>query len=99
MKTSYLDPIVSEYNKLEPIAARLAEISKELEDCESQLPSLSDGDLSSGDDGTGIVNVLNEEEEIMVYTLSGMGQTMKKEDLKSLPKGTYIVNGKKVMLK
>lgn len=36
---------------------------------------------------------------VVVYTLGGVKQTMKKDDLKSLPSGVYIVNGKKFVVK
>ena len=38
-------------------------------------------------------------EAVTVYTLEGKGQTMKKADVQSLPKGIYIVDGQKVVVK
>ena len=41
----------------------------------------------------------NDAETVTVYTLEGKGQTMKKADVQSLPKGIYIVDGQKVVVK
>ena len=49
---------------------------------------------------TSISGVLNADAEtVMVYTISGRGQAMKKADIKLLPKGIYIVDGQKVVVK
>ena len=44
-------------------------------------------------------NAATDAETVTVYTLEGKGQTMKKADVQSLPKGIYIVDGKKVVVK
>lgn len=38
-------------------------------------------------------------DDVKVYTIGGVGRTMKKDGLKSLPKGIYIVNGRKYIVK
>lgn len=49
---------------------------------------------------TGIINAINDDKgDVVVYTISGMKQKMKHSDLKHLPKGVYIINGKKYMVK
>ena len=49
---------------------------------------------------TGIINAINDDKgDVVVYTISGMKQKMKRSDLKHLPKGVYIINGKKYMVK
>ena len=51
---------------------------------------------------TGIANnIYNKTELVDVYTIDGAKQLSKasKEDIKALPKGVYIVNGKKLVIK
>lgn len=51
---------------------------------------------------TGIANnIYNKTELVDVYTIDGVKQLSKasKEDMKALPKGVYIVNGKKLVIK
>ena len=50
---------------------------------------------------TGIEEIMSENETITIYTLTGIKvlETSDKNDVKSLPAGYYIVNGKKVMVK
>ena len=51
-------------------------------------------------DITGIENIIaTDTDDVTVYTLNGIKQTMKKNELKSLPKGIYIINGKKILIK
>ena len=47
------------------------------------------------------MNVYNKTELVDVYTIDGAKQLSKasKEDIKALPKGVYIVNGKKLVIK
>ena len=97
VESSCLLPVIDEYNGLASIDTRLAQIGEELERCKSQLQSCSD-EIDAII--TGIVKVVDVESEYMiVYTLNGQPHSVKKNELMSLPKGIYIVNGKKVLIK
>lgn len=96
-KYSHLDPIASDYEDLEKIEQELIQINKELGDLEAQLQAVSDEVNAIV---TSISSVTNSNTEmVIVYTIDGKSQTMKKSNLKSLPKGIYIVDGKKVVVK
>ena len=97
VESSYLQPIVSEYQKLEDIETRLVQIGEELKKCKAQIQGCSD-EIDAII--TEIATVVNTESEyIIVYTLNGLPYSVKKDELMSLPKGIYIVNGKKVLIK
>ena len=51
------------------------------------------------EDITSISGVNANSEVVIVYTISGKRQVMKKDDLKLLPKGLYIINGRKHVVK
>ena len=91
--TTCLTPVAGEHQALEPISPRLAEIAQELEDCKAKLQSQADVIDAIITDISTIGN--DENEDVTVYTLNGLKQTMKRKELKSLPSGIYIINGKK----
>ena len=51
------------------------------------------------EDITSILGVNADSEIVTVYTISGKRQVMKKSELNLLPKGIYIVNGRKYVVK
>lgn len=95
IESSCLNPVISDYQGLEEIEPRLVQISEELEECEVQFQSCAN---EISDIITGIADIINAE-TIVVYTMNGFKQTMQKNDLKSLPNGIYIINGKKYVVK
>ncbi|MDE7117213.1 MAG: hypothetical protein K2O61_01055, partial [Bacteroidaceae bacterium] len=97
VESSCLLPVIDEYNGLVSIDTRLAQIGEELDKCESQLQSCSDEIDAIITEIVKVVGV--ESEYIIVYTLNGQPHSVKKDELMSLPKGLYIVNGKKVLIK
>lgn len=96
-ETACLTPVTGEYQALEPISPRLAEIAQELEECKAQLQAQADAIDAII---TGISTIGNDEnEDVIVYTLNGLKQTIKRKELNSLPNGIYIISGKKYVVK
>ena len=96
-KTSYLNPVIADYEDLGQIESKLVEIGKELDGLNVQF-QLWSNEVNAVI--TGIFNpAASDTEYVIVYTIGGRGQVMKKDNLKSLPKGIYIINGKKHVVK
>ena len=98
MKRQYLNPVIIDYDglALEKTTARLAQIGEELEGLKTLFLSYADEVEAII---TGVPIVKADAKHVIVYTIGGRRQVMKKSELKLLPKGLYIINGKKVWMK
>lgn len=92
----YMDNIIAMYEFLKRYEEKLYEIRRMLNSWQEEYRSYYDKVKAI----TGISDIVNAATDtVIVYTLDGKHQVMKKADLKLLPKGIYIINGQKVVVK
>lgn len=96
MKDYYLNPIVDDYNEMVRISQRFTEIGEELSKYQLKLNGIAKEIESLV---SAIENVVMSDSDVIVVNLRGERMTMKSIQTKALPKGIYIINGKKHVLK
>lgn len=96
VKSSCLTPIVSDYEGLNPLMQELVQIGKELDALEQTFQSYVDAVNAAI---TNISGINADAEMVTVYTIDGKWQVLKKNELYLLPRGLYIINGKKHVVK
>jgi len=96
MKDYYLNPIIDDYNEMVRISQRFTEIGEELSKYQSKLSEIAkEIELLI----SAIKTVVMSDGNVMVVNLRGERMTMKSTQIKTLPKGIYIVNGKKYIVR
>jgi len=96
MKDYYLNPIIDDYNDMVIISERYSEIGEELSKYQLQLESVAKEIDSSV---SGIEQITMSDGDVIVVNLRGERLTIKSNQIKTLPKGIYIVNGRKCVVK
>ena len=97
MYKNYIEPITIDYNTLWQIESRIHQIGVELETYKKKLQNVSaeiNEHITSG-----IETIASTDGSIIAYTLKGERLIIKASQVKSLPKGIYIINGKKYNVK
>ena len=102
IESSYLIPIQKEYQSLAQTEERLMQIEDSLMELGRRLRDLFYYwiDRIDGMVPTGIEDSINTDadDEVTVYDMKGVARIMKGSNVKNLPKGIYIINGKKVYM-
>ena len=96
MKDYYLNPIIEDYNAMLVISQRYTEIGEELSKYQLKLNEITK-EIDSVISGVGNV-VISTNNNVIVVNLRGERLTVKSSQIKTLPKGIYIVNGRKYVV-
>jgi len=96
MKDYYLNPIIDDYNEMVRISQRFTEIGEELSKYQTKLSGIAK-DIETTI--SGIEPILMSESDVIVVSLRGERMTVKSSQIRALPKGIYIINGKKFVVK
>ena len=96
MKDYYLNPIIDDYNEMVRISQRFTEIGEELSKYQTKLSGIAK-DIETTI--SGIEPILMSEGDVIVVSLKGERMTVKSSQIRALPKGIYIINGKKFVVK
>ena len=97
MEDYYLNPIIDDYNDMVNIFSRFTEIGDELSNYQQELNALSK-EINSTVTGIWQITKSNDD-NVVVVGVMGERFTIKQSVIHTLPKGVYIVDGKKIILK
>lgn len=96
MKDYYLNPIIEDYNAMVIISERFTEIGEELSKYQLNLNSIA---KEIEQTASGIEQVVISNGDAIAVNLRGERLIIKSTQIGALPKGIYIVNGRKYVVK